>query len=572
MFPEVNRKTAVLALAWVLFAFALRPVEDFDVFWQLQTGKYLWQTKAFLYTDTFSLAVDAFRLEHCWLHDIILFALYSLGGFPLVSLLKTAFVTIYALLLYRWNRFKGVEPAFTLPTLALCLIASEPSWAERPQLWTFLFSLLYLHLLHRGRLEGLRAWGWLVPIMLFWSNLHAACIFGFVLIGLFISAELVRAIQGRASWQSVRLLSFVGVLTFAISFINPYGWRIPVGALLAHINQYKVHLGTASTSMAGNMEWLPPTFAQVPYFYVVFVLWGGAILWRLRRIDPAEAIFFLAFVYMGFGQIRHTTLVSLLAGYYLPLALKETVETISAKRVPLPWARISVCTTFLLLLVLLGWRSTHQQWGWGLKKSAFPVAATDFILRERLPSGLYNSYDWGGYLMWRLFPDYLVFVDGRQDSPEHFESSNIIDNAAPGWDKELQRYGIDTIITRTCYYDTGEPLPLVDALVRHPGWTLVFQDDQSVVFLRRAEHFDSLLNRFALPSRQAYETVLVEAGQLYRESKSRKMALLSSGRASLHLGRFEESLAFYRGYLEEEPDDPESLNRVEFLTGRLGIK
>jgi len=53
-----------------IFLLAMKPIEAFDTFWQLQSGKYIWETGNFLYSDTFSLAKDSFRLEHCWLHDL----------------------------------------------------------------------------------------------------------------------------------------------------------------------------------------------------------------------------------------------------------------------------------------------------------------------------------------------------------------------------------------------------------------------------------------------------------------------------------------------------------------------
>ena len=52
-------------LLLAVFIVALRPMEDFDTFWQLQSGKYILESGHFLYRDTFSITPDAFRLEHC---------------------------------------------------------------------------------------------------------------------------------------------------------------------------------------------------------------------------------------------------------------------------------------------------------------------------------------------------------------------------------------------------------------------------------------------------------------------------------------------------------------------------
>lgn len=555
-------------LAWLALVavFALRPVFDFDTFWQLQSGRHIWQTQAFIYTDIFSQAPDAFRLEHCWLHDIVLFAVHGLGGYPLLGLLQTVLIALSAALLLWWSCQRQVPAVLSLPLLTLCLLASEPSWALRPQLWTFALALLYLILLHTGREQGWRAWIWLAPLMLVWANLHAACIFGLVLIGLFAVAELLRWALGQSSRRRCLELCGCGLLTFGAAFVNPYGYLIPLRQLLAHLNQHRVAAGTAGTMATVNMEWLPPTFAQVPLFYLLMAFWGGLILWRLRRLDPAEGVFFVAFCYMGFNQIRHTTLVALLAGIYLPGAVAQLAADWQWPR------RLRLLPVFVLLALVLtglgGYRFWQGWWGFGLKTNEFPVAATDFLVQQRLPANLYNSYDWGGYLMWRLYPDYLVFVDGRSDSVEHFDASTQIDEAQPGWEATLDRHGINTILVRTCFFDTGGPVRLVDRLALHPGWALVYQDQEAVIFLRRSEGHRPWLERLALDGRQAFATRLAEAARLLREDPGKDRALLSLGLAAFKLGQFDQARGFLADYLQRVPGDREALNLQAFLAAR----
>jgi len=552
-----------------IFFLSLRPIQAFDTFWQLQSGKYIWQTGAFLYQDTFSVAAEVFRLEHCWLHDLVLYALYSLGGYVLLGLLKPLIVAACGFLLLREILRRGGIPMVVLPVLILCLYASHESWLVRPQLWTFLFGVVFLILLYRGREQGWRAWVWMVPVMLVWANMHAACIFGFALFAAFWVGELWRIGRGQTSWRSLGALTLCGALTFGAAFVNPYGYRIPLDELIGHFNQVRVLTGSASAGMMGNMEWLPPTFAQVPWFYVVMTLWAATILWRLliRRIDGAEIVYFLGFSYMGFSQIRHTTLVSLLAGFFLPLAFCELLG-----RFPRLYDRAAglgrrgwIPGLALLGVLLLG-AAAQGNLGVGLKASVYPVAATDFLKEHKLPGNLYNAYDWGGYLMWRLFPDTLVFVDGRSDSIEHFVASSRIENAWDGWSEALDAYRVNTIITRTCYYDTGEPLSLIDALVRHPGWSLVYRDEVAVIYVRRGE---GLSPQKVLAPVLAYETMLAEAQRLYDEDpRYRSQALLAMGRASFHLQRFSQALDYYRNFLEIEPDNREARLATSILEAR----
>src|SRR5439155_21677643 len=45
----------------------------------------------------------------------------------------------------------------------------------------------------------------------------------------------------------------------------------------------------------------------------------------------------------------------------------------------------------------------------------FPAGATAFISTQRPPAPVLNHYNWGGYFIWKLYPDYRVFIDGRAD-------------------------------------------------------------------------------------------------------------------------------------------------------------
>lgn len=548
MTSERSEKIFLLVFLALMTIYAMRPIEAFDTFWQLQSGKYIWKTGNFIYTDIFSLAYDADRIEHCWLHDVLLYISYLVGGYNLLSLFKPLTILTCMGILLLWTRRQQVENSYSFVVLLLCLLASEPSWLIRPQLWTFIFATLYISLLLRGREVGWRAWGWLIPVMLFWANVHAGCVFGFVLIGLFWVGELIRVIQKKAAWRSLVNLAICGVLTFAVAFINPYGYRIPLTQLLGHLKQHQVMTGDAPLGMLGNMEWLPPTFSQVPFFFILMILWGGLILWRIRRLDPAEGIFFLAFLYMGISQIRHTTLVAVLAGFFLPGAMEVFFSNIEARwnnfKKYVPVGRYVALSVLLVLIFIEASRGTL---GLGLKPFEYPEKAADFVLEKNLPPQLYNSYDWGGYLMWRFYPKHLVFVDGRSTNAKYFHQSSVIDATDIGWQEYLDENNINTIITRTCFYDTGEPVNLVFQLAQMDDWQLVFADDVALVFTRRINTPEGV---DPLDKSLAYNSMYQEASRLYSEDTVRTKAHISMALAALKLGRQQEAREIFESHIQ----------------------
>jgi len=101
-------------------------------------------------------------------------------------------------------------------------------------------------------------------------------------------------------------------------------------------------------------------------------------------------------------------------------------------------------------------------------------------LREHDPRGLmFNSYNWGGYLIWSLYPEKPVFIDGRTDlyalNGTVLEDYAQVHWARPGWEEILDRYEIGYVITER----TG----LLDLmLAREPGWITVHEDELAVIY------------------------------------------------------------------------------------------
>jgi hypothetical protein len=67
----------------------------------------------------------------------------------------------------------------------------------------------------------------------------------------------------------------------------------------------------------------------------------------------------------------------------------------------------------VLLLALLLAQRLHA----GFDDSRFPVDAATFLSQQRQLSSfrIYSSWQWGGYLIYRLWPSLNVFDDGRTD-------------------------------------------------------------------------------------------------------------------------------------------------------------
>jgi hypothetical protein len=104
-----------------------------------------------------------------------------------------------------------------------------------------------------------------------------------------------------------------------------------------------------------------------------------------------------------------------------------------------------------------------------------PAGAVDFLRREGRRGRLWNEYVWGGYLIWHLYPDLRVSIDGRMAvyGPERFKEHLTVSGLKPGWQDALARLAPEVAVVRS-------RSPLVSAL-RASGWVVRYEDKIATV-------------------------------------------------------------------------------------------
>jgi hypothetical protein len=218
-----------------------------------------------------------------------------------------------------------------------------------------------------------------------------------------------------------------------------------------------------------------------------------------RRADWTDLALIGLFGYMGLLAVRNIALFALVAPPVLSRHTVFAVDDLSmanprfsrlgalthARPTGQPRRALVLLNLLLLILILMGAGTKiavdmiHLQdpevWGQGL-----PLEAAEY-LRDYDPPGLmFNSYNWGGYLIWSLYPDKLVFIDGRTDL--YALNGTVLDDYSrvhwvrPGWEEILNRYKTGFVVT--------EHSGLLDTmLAERPGWQAVYQDEMAVIYV-----------------------------------------------------------------------------------------
>ena len=168
------------------------------------------------------------------------------------------------------------------------------------------------------------------------------------------------------------------------------------------------------------VEWFSPDFHQslyVPFLLVslllLIALAGSRSSVKARVLLPLLFTFFAAL-----DAVRHIPIFILLA---IPVIAAARPNSSTAPfHAPLPpHLRFRPLFNALALILLavfacLRWASLARKQS-AREARQFPQQAVAVLAAAHLPERLFVYYDWGGYAIWKLNPQYRVFADGRAD-------------------------------------------------------------------------------------------------------------------------------------------------------------
>ena len=127
-----------------------------------------------------------------------------------------------------------------------------------------------------------------------------------------------------------------------------------------------------------------------------------------------------------------------------------------------------------------------------------PLYATEFIHSTGLNGRMFNTYGFGGYLIEQLYPDQLVFIDGRADVyGDKFLSEYLkIVEGKPGWEATFDAYQIDYVV---CTRSDA----LRQLLMQRGDFVLVYDDDVNSVLVKDIPRYAQIIqkHRIELPTK-----------------------------------------------------------------------
>jgi hypothetical protein len=455
---------------------ALRPIDDPDFWWLLSGGRYMVETRSFASTDPFSAtASGAEWLNHAWGFELLIYAVYALAGVTGVVLLQGLAAAATFGVLYRLLRREGLGPGWAMGLVSLGALATYGFWAPRPQLVTYLLLAVFASIVADFQAGRRNRLGWLPVLTAVWANLHAGFPAGPGLVALSAAGELTGWALGDAAGRAggvrrARALAGWFLASVAASLINPFHYH----ALL-----FPFQVMGERLSQAWIIEWLSPPFGH-PQVLVLEILLGLILLLALATVRPVpwrDLVVLMPLVHLALQGTRNTPLLVIVATPILGRAAASCAQGHWGRLPGLARQGLAVGVVALVLSacsLVSGSREPRRIWdafrpGLGVA-DAFPAGAVGFLRREGRRGTLWNEYVWGGYLIWHLYPELRVSIDGRAAvyGPERFKEHLTVSEVAPGWQDVLARLEPATALVRS-----GSPLV---AALQATGWVLRFQD------------------------------------------------------------------------------------------------
>jgi hypothetical protein len=111
--------------------------------------------------------------------------------------------------------------------------------------------------------------------------------------------------------------------------------------------------------------------------------------------------------------------------------------------------------------------------------SRFPVQAVDALQRQGIREPIFSLDAWGGYFIYRLYPQNKVFVDDRHDfyGDAYIRDYLKVIHLESGWEQLLDQWGVNVIVMPS-------KAKLSEALPRSTRWKAVFKDATATIFQR----------------------------------------------------------------------------------------
>lgn len=510
--PILNIIPIILLAVFVLMLSLTKLNGEDDLFWHIETGRFIIDNKYIPSTDVFSFATYGEKwIPFEWGLDVITFLIYDNFGFTALYVFNGIIIlTIFALLFILLRKFDFSIP-FIITLLTILALGIKYRLGIKPHMFTYLFLVLLLYILLNVKYFNVsKKILYIIPfIFIIWANLHMGVLGGILLLFIFLVSEFLnykKYLSHKKDYLITLLVVFI--LSLFALFINPHGYN-------TYIYSYE---HTQMKMLNEIYEWYSP-FNKVfmgklfNLIYILFIISGIIVIrYSFKKKDYLPALIYIVFAFYSFRAVRFIVDFELVAFTFFALSwdsiIKYKINSYFQNKSVLSASLISVLLIIFILLTpnntifrIIGFNS---DFGLGIYEPTFPVKMFKFMKENNIAEigeRPFNTLEYGGYFL-HNFPGRKNFIDSRNLNDTIYYNFYEIVNKKPGFLRLMDKYNFDYFIIFRPLMSTPEGVAEMKSIItsylseKPDTWKLIYFDLQSMLFVKNEVKFSDIISKF----------------------------------------------------------------------------
>ncbi|MBS1687832.1 MAG: hypothetical protein JSS96_03845 [Bacteroidetes bacterium] len=500
------------------FALGMKQLREPDVWWQLLSGRWMLEHGQITRSDVFSYTMAGHPwINVKWLYEIFI-ALCEKACGPdgvilIQSLVNVAIVyfLLQVLKVLSQRLQQSIPILFSVLSVLLFLGIVEYRMAGRPEMFSHLFSVLFLYfLLKYGDTEWKKLFV-LVLLQCLWANMHEGYPVGIVMLGTYAAGSFLSwwLRKDTASAKTLGRAVFIFIAAILVILLNPNGlqlWKQPFEIYRqVWANKYTTEL----YSFYQPEYWTIEAKCHIVLLCAVVIFWIFKIRnWRSAKnttaFSPALCSYLLLiplFAYLSLTANRNIIFSEIVLFPSVAIMMAVISKGIKQKMPEKTNLLIATALAVIFYICIISnafYKATGSVNRYGIHVSMLhnPLGAAAFLKQYNIKGTAFSDYFISSYLLWDRYPDFRSYIDLRDLDvfPAAFFDDYFDIYAHPARFHELDtKYNFNYVVL-----STSQLIPLQRELFWKEGYYMIYADPVSVIFLKQNTGNKPLISNSAI--------------------------------------------------------------------------
>lgn len=429
---KIIKILSFFALFMVGLVLCVKEIREPDLWWQLRAGEWMLENQEVTKVDMFSYTHEGVEwINVKWLYEVIYASFSNVFGPETIVLFQMLSVSIILIFLLKWLQLLFVKKNYLVSASILAallfLFIHAARINFRPEMTSYVLSLVYVYLFTLYRQEKSKTIGLLIPLQIFWNNMHEAYGVGLVMLSIFLIGSIVEWLINKKEIKNLafpKWVLLVVFLAFVAIIFNPLGIQ-----LLLHTTDIFGQLGTNKYTVelhgiTDPFYWTPATIINNCIFIggtlFMFFQFKDSSAEKLKKmIDQYGVVYLLlyfAFYYLSLKAARNSYFFAMIAFPIYTAIIQSIFMKLNKKEAIFYVVNLIIALGFYISIVTnLFYKTIDEKEHFGIQISSEnnPIGVANFIKENHIEGKGFTDYFSSSYLLWALQPNFKTYIDLR---------------------------------------------------------------------------------------------------------------------------------------------------------------